>query len=126
MHRTGSDNPEPVGRRLARFATLLGVVFCVTIAVVVVQRFNDETLAFIIGGLFVAALIAVPLVAIVSLGVAYLRFRQSRPPQQYVQTPPIIMQMPPQLPYYGGGNGYHNTPPELGSPRTWEVIGGED
>lgn len=125
MRREIYEEREPLGRRLGRFAALLLIVFGVTLAVVVVQKFSTETLSFIVGGLFVAALVAVPTVALAALGIAYFRFRQARPPQQYVQTPPIIMQMPPQLPYYGGGNGYHDTY-TTGGRRDWAVIGDED
>lgn len=116
---------EPLGKRLTRFVLLLLAICGVTLAVIVAQRFSDETLAFIVGGLFIAALLAVPLAAVAALGIAYFRFRQMRPPQQYTQIPPIIMQMPPQLPYYqGGGNGYHHT--YTGGRRDWAVIGDED
>ena len=117
---------DSLGKRLGRFVTLLGVTFVVVIAVVAVQRFNDETFAFVVGALFVG----IPLLLLVIvLGVIALKIavRPRHEPPQQVTIPPIIMQMPqqpqqPQLPWYGG-NGHYDDPPIAGGRRTWDVIG---
>jgi hypothetical protein len=113
-----------LGPRLWRFVALIGVVFAVVVAVVVVQRLSDDTLALIIGLL----LAGVPLLAIIGLLIWVLARRgQRQPPPQQMTIPPIIMQIPqqpsqPALPNYG-------LPWEGTMQRTegrqWEVIGEE-
>ena len=112
-----------LGQRLGRFVALVGVVFAVVVAVVVVQRLSDDTLALIIGLL----LAGVPLLAIIGLLIFVLARRGQRQPPQQMTIPPIIMQIPQQpqqsaLPDYG-------LPWEGMSQRTgvrqWEVIGEE-
>lgn len=118
-----NDDRPGLGQRLGRFMLLLGVVFAVTMAVVVVERLSDDTLALIIGLL----LAGVPLLAIIALLVYVLARRPQRQPPQQMTIPPIIMQIPqqpqqPALPDYG-------LPWEGTSQRTamrqWEVIGEE-
>lgn len=122
MRRTIYEESESLGKRVGRFIALLLIVFGITAAVVAMQRFSTETLAFLGGGIFAVIVIALPLAAIIFLGMTYLRFRQSRPREQQQMTiPPIIMQMPaqmPQLPY--------SDAPLTTEPRRWNVIGGDE
>jgi len=114
-------------QRLTRFVTLLGIVFAITVAVVVTQRLSDDALALLVG-LLIAG---VPLLVLVSL-LLFLLLRQPprRPiqPQQQV-IPPIILQIPPTasatppaLPDYGTR---WDLPEETKGQRQWDVIGEE-
>ncbi|HOU16169.1 MAG TPA: hypothetical protein PKZ84_23950 [Anaerolineae bacterium] len=112
-----------LGQRLGRFLALVGVVFAVVTAVVVVQRLSDDTLALIIGLL----LAGVPLLAIIGLLIFVLARRGQRQPPQQMTIPPIIMQIPqqpqqPALPDYG--LPWEATMQRTGG-RQWEVIGEE-
>ena len=113
-----------VGQRLGRFVALVGVVFAVVTAVVLVQRLSDDTLALIIGLL----LAGVPLLAIIGLLIFVLTRRgQRQPPPQQMTIPPIIMQIPqqpqsPALPDYGLP---WEGPSQRTTGRQWEVIGEE-
>jgi hypothetical protein len=117
------DERPRVGQRLGRFVALVGVVFAVVAAVVVVQRLSDDTLALIIGLL----LAGVPLMAIIGLLIFVLVRRGQRQPPQQMTIPPIIMQIPqqpqsPALPDYG--LPWEGTVQRTGR-RQWEVIGEE-
>jgi len=112
-----------LGQRIGRFIALMGVVFAVTMAVVVIQRLSDDTLALIIGLL----LAGVPLLTIIGLLIFVLARRGQRQPPQQVMIPPIIMQIPqqpqpPALPDYG--LPWEGTAQRTGG-RQWEVIGEE-
>lgn len=121
------DDTPSLRQRLGRFMTLLGVVFTVVAAVVVVQRLSDDTLALIIGLLLAGA----PLSVVIGLLVYLLTRRtstQRQPSSQQMTIPPVIVQLPPQsqtptLPDHG-------VPWDDSTPRTtsrqWEVIGGEE
>jgi len=116
---------EPVGWRFGRFVVLLGVVFAVTGAVVVTQRFQPETLALITG----VIIAGIPLLAIVALfGFITLKIA-SRPrnePQQ-MTIPPIIMQLPQTPQNALTDNGYPwDIPQRQPATRSWDVIGDED
>ncbi|HNT74215.1 MAG TPA: hypothetical protein PKH77_04240 [Anaerolineae bacterium] len=118
---------ERLGPRLARFVTLLGVVFAISAAVIVSQRLSEDALALIVGLL----LAGIPLLGIIALLVFILvkvsqrEPRQHTTPQQPMMLPPIIVQMPPQtpqLPTYGDP-----TPlPQHSNGRMWDVIGEEE
>ncbi len=117
------DERPRLGQRLGRFVALVGVVFAVVAAVVVVQRLSDDTLALIIGLL----LAGVPLLAIIGLLIFVLAKRGQRQPPQQMTIPPIIMQLPqqpqqPALPDYG--LPWEGTMQRAGM-RQWEVIGEE-
>ena len=128
MHRTTihEELPTPLGKRLGRFVTLLGVVFTVGVAVVVTQRFSEETLALIVGLLIagIPLLGLVFVIGVIALKIA-IRPRNEPPPQMTI--PPIIMQIPQQQnnPWAGWNNGHEDTPMLTGGRRVWEVIGPE-
>lgn len=125
MRREIYAEREPLGNRLGRFVTLLGIVFVIAFAVVAAQRFNDETFAFVSGALFVGLPLVLLAGALVFLALKIAARPRSEPPQQ-MTIPPIIMQMPqqqPQLPWYNG-NGHDPSLPS--NARTWDVIGAED
>ena len=119
------DERPRLGQRLGRFVALVGVVFAVVTAVVVVQRLSDDALALIIGLL----LAGVPLLAIIGLLIFVLARRgQRQPPPQQMTIPPIIMQLPQQpqqaaLPDYG--LPWEGVSQRAGV-RQWEVIGNEE
>ena len=112
-----------LGQRLGRFVALVGVVFAVVVAVVVVQRLSDDTLALIIGLL----LAGVPLLAIIGLLIFVLARRSQRQPPQQMTIPPIIMQIPqqPQSPAFPDYGLPWEGPSQRTGVRQWEVIGEE-
>lgn len=117
------DERPRLGQRIGRFVALLGVVFAVTMAVVVIQRLSDDTLALIIGLL----LAGVPLLLIIGLLVSVLGRRQHQQSPQQMTIPPIVVQLPqqpqpPALPDYG--LPWEGTSQRAGG-RQWEVIGEE-
>jgi len=124
---------EPIGKRIGRFLLLMTTIAVIVGVVVITQRFSTETLAFVVGGLFAIAIIAVILLPICLLGYALLRARMERPQQQTQQTVPMVFQVQPQQPMLGQQNGYgpgYGTPPMMesmgrGAIREWEVLGGE-
>lgn len=117
---------ERLGPRLARFVTLLGVIFTITTAVIVAQRLSEDALALIVGLL----LAGIPLLGIIALLVFILVKVSQREPRQHatlqqpMMLPPIIVQMPPQtpqLPNYGESV----SSPQHSNGRMWDVIGEE-
>lgn len=115
---------DTIGRRLGRFVALVGVVFAVTGAVVITQRFSAETLALITGLL----LAGVPLLAIVGLLFLVL-IRQGRRPRnepQQMMIPPVMLTLPQQPQALPGDGGVWDFPQrERASARAWDVLGDE-
>ena len=95
-----------LGKRLARFATLIGVLFAIGAAVIVTQKLSQDALALVVG-LTCGVMAMVPTLA---LG-AFLWRRdhrqtpterlQDRPPSY--QSPPVIVVTPQALPGQQGG-----------------------
>lgn len=117
---------ERLGPRLARFVTLLGVIFAISAAVMVTQRLSEDALALIVGLL----LAGIPLLGIIALLVFILVKVSQREPRQHAASqqpmmlPPIIVQMPPQtpqLPNYGESV----SAPQHSNGRMWDVVGEE-
>jgi len=113
-----------IGARIGNALLIIAVVAVAVFVWIATRRFSDETLA-LIAGLLIAG---VPLGALALFVLALaLRKPQREPPQQQMMMPPMVIQMPqqmpqqPQLPWYhdyGGDNG------GLGSAsRAWDVIG---
>jgi drug/metabolite transporter (DMT)-like permease len=88
-------------QRLGRFVALLGIVFMVTMAVVVTQRLSNDALALLIGvGVGVAAL--VPTLALGWLVLRREMTRQQAVPQHNpALNPPVVVVTPQALPGYG-------------------------
>jgi hypothetical protein len=102
----------PLGKRLARFATLIGVVFAIMAAVIVTQKLSQDALALVIG-LTCGVMAMVPTLA---LGVFIWRRehaqihaeRLQQNQQPSYQNPPVIVVTPQALPSQQGGNRYSN------------------
>ncbi|HNT76046.1 MAG TPA: hypothetical protein PKH77_13610 [Anaerolineae bacterium] len=123
--------PDTLGKRLGRWATLLGVVFVIMLAVVVAQRLSDDTVALLLGlGCGIAVMTP-------TLGFGFLLLRRewtraatpaATPP---TGTPQIIVVAPPALPGYGAPVTYPQVPNNAWSQpantgRTFTIVGGEE
>lgn len=124
---------EPLGKRLGRFAAMLGAVAVVAVVVVVSQRLSQDSLALLVGlACGVAAMLP-------TIGLALLVWRREDARQQSMRqnapvTPPVVVVAPQALPGYG-------MPPSLPAPaqqaapwqwqpaaneRTFTIVGGEE
>lgn len=125
---TGTD---ALGKRLGRWATLLGMVFVIVLAVVVAQQLSDDTVALLLG-LGCGITVMTP-----TLGLGFLLLRRewarastpAAPPP--TSTPQIIVVAPPALPGYGAPSAYPQAmggawsqPANTG--RTFTIVGGEE
>ena len=104
----------PLGKRLARFATVIGALFAVTAGVIVTQKLSQDALALIIG-LTCGVAAMVPTLA---LGVFIWRREHTQVHTERLQdqspsyqSPPVIVVTPQALPsqhdmrYQNGGYG---------------------
>ena len=113
------------GQRIGRFLALLGIVFVVSLAVIVSQRFSTETLALIVGLL----LAGIPLLAIAAL-LGFIAAKALKRQQQSSQMmiPPIVMQIPqPHQNAFPGDGGAWDTNDLRQRPgaslRQWDTLG---
>ncbi len=124
---------EPLGKRLARFGSLLSVVVLVTGIVVVTQRLSRDALALLVG-LTCGVMAMTPTIG---LGLWMWRReekRQSSVSTNPVVTPPVIVLTPQTLPGYGGaqptlpGSAAQTTWPWQPAPneRVFTIVGGEE
>jgi hypothetical protein len=96
------EEREPLGKRLRRFVTLFGIVFTVTVAVIVTQRLSNDALALLIG-LTAGVIVMLPFVALLFL----IWRRQERQVREQYQSrsaqgnPPVVVVTPTGLPGYG-------------------------
>jgi hypothetical protein len=136
MSNEPQDVQVPLGKRLARFATLIGVVFAIMAAVIVTQKLSQDALALIVG-LTCGVMAMVPTLA---LGVFIWRrehtqihaerLQQSQQPPY--QNPPVIVVTPQALPSqqgvrypndgYGGGQAWMPARDQ----REFTIVGQED
>jgi hypothetical protein len=126
---------EPLGKRVGRFVTLLGIVFAVSGGVVVTQRLSEDALALLLG---LSCGIAAMLPTVV-LGGMWLKRELGRysatpqPPERAVMQPPVIVVTPQALPGYGQGYGQAALPASIPSQwlpepaqREFKIVGGVD
>ena len=127
------EQREPLRKRLARFVAMIGMVFAVTLAVVVTQRLSQDSLALMVGlACGVAAMLPT-----VMLGLFVWRREMTRQVSQHAvnPSPPVVVVAPQALPGYGvqqPGYNYGNSnaawqwngvqQPE----RTFTMVGGEE
>lgn len=71
-----NQQPPSVSGRIGRFFALLGIVFVVTVVVVVTQRLSDDALALLVGGIAVA-FVTVPIVGLLGF-ILFRREQQQR------------------------------------------------
>ncbi len=125
----------PLGKRLGRFVTLIGVIFAVTAAVIITQQLSRDTLALLVG-LTCGVMAMLP-----TLALGFLVWRreearhQGQTQQQHTQpyaTPPVIVVSPQTTP--GMTNGQPALPIS-GQPWSWApsqsqrsftIVGGEE
>jgi hypothetical protein len=124
------ETREPVGKRLGRFVTLLGVVFTVAVAVVVTQRLSEDSLALLIGlACGVAAMLPTMLIGIV----IWRREMQQHASRMPTATPPVVIVTPQAMPGYGmqqpalSDGGYAWPWPGAQQPtRAFTIVGDEE
>ena len=94
------ETREPLGKRLGRFVTLLGIVVTVTVAVIVTQRLSDDSLALLIG---LACGVATMLPTLLLGVVIWRREMQQKQQASRMPTaaPPVVIVTPQALPGYG-------------------------
>ena len=122
---------EPLAKRLGRFATLIGAIFAIAVAVIMTQQLSRDSLALLIG-LSCGVMAMAPTIAL-----GYLvwrrddRRRQERvePIQQQpaYPTPPVIVVSPQAL----TGPGQAGPPPSAAwnptpTRREFTIVGGSD
>ena len=131
--------PVSLGKRLGRFATLIGVIFAIAAAVIITQQLSRDSLALLVG-LTCGVMAMLP-----TLALGFLVWRrddarrqeqtQLQTQQQHAQpyaTPPVIVVSPQALP--GTMNGQRALPPSgqpwSGAPsqsqRSFTIVGGEE
>ncbi len=108
-HQANPSQPRdvqvPIGKRLARFVTLVGVVFAIMAAVLITQKLSQDALALVIG-LTCGVMAMVPTLA---LGIFIWRrehrqihAERMQDPQRSYQNPPVIVVTPQALPSQQG------------------------
>jgi len=125
-HRPG------VGTKIARFFLLMAVIIAVVGTVIVSQRLNVETMAFIAGGIVFTVVLSVPFGIMAALMAVYLRNKARHPqmqqPQQMTIPPIVVTMQPPQYqPQFG--QQYGGWPEQMQAlPRQWETttLGGTE
>jgi Na+/proline symporter len=122
---------ESLGKRLGRFIALIGVIFAITLGVVVTQRLSQDSLALMVG----LACGVMAMLPTVLLGLFVWRREVTRQASQQrapMASPPIVVVAPQALtgygmqrPMYGDDNAtwqWSGTQPE----RTFTIVGGEE
>jgi hypothetical protein len=129
---------EPLGKRIGRFMTLLGIVFAISGGIIVTQRLSKDALALLIG---LSCGIAAMLPTIL-LGWLWLKketgVRGTVEKQNLEQTtlqPPVIVVAPQALPGYAQNYGQPALSATTPSSTQWEhmpavrefkIVGGMD
>ncbi len=124
---------DPLGKRLARFVTLIGVVFAIMAAVLITQKLSQDALALVVG-LTCGVMAMVPTLA---LGAFIWRRehtqvhaeRLQRPQQPSYQNPPVIVVTPQALPSQHGvryANGGEQAWMPSRDQREFTIVGQED
>ncbi len=121
---------EPLGKRLGRFAAMLGIVFVVTLAVVVTQRLSQDSLALMVG--LACGVMAMLPTVVLGLFVWRREIARQTSPRAVNATSPVVVVAPQALPGYGvqrPGYGdqqatwqWSGAQPE----RAFTIVGGEE
>ena len=122
---------EPAGKRIGRFLALIGVVFAITLGVVVTQRLSQDSLALMVG----LACGVMAMLPTILLGLMVWRREANRQAAQYhppTSSPPVVVVTPQALPGYGMQRpmyGNDNTSWQWSGAqqeRTFTIVGGEE
>ena len=125
---------EPLRKRFGRFVAMIGLVFAVTLAVVVTQRLSQDSLALIVG-LTCGVAAMLPTILLVLFVWRREMTRQTAAQHSMSPTPPVVVVAPQALPGYGPQQpGYNYGNPNAawqwgGAPqpeRTFTMVGGEE
>ena len=116
-------NIEPLGKRIGRFVTLMGMIFAVSGGVVVTQRLSEDALALLLG-LSCGVAVMVPTVVLGGLWMKReLGQKGSRQRamdnQQTMGQPQIVVVAPQSLPGYGQNYG-QSAPTAM--PAQWQPV----
>jgi len=109
------------GARLRLFASIVGVAFTVTLAVVVGQRLSDQAMAVLAGtACGVGASIPTSILIIWAMR-RQQRAQQPQAPPLPNAYPPVVVVQPPAQASLPGPQGYLNLPPVR---RKFTIVGG--
>jgi hypothetical protein len=127
----------PVGKRIGRFITLMGMIFMVTTTIIVTQRLSNDALAILIG---LGAGVALMAPSVLILFMIWRR-QESRREERRLNaepaptTPSVVVVAPPAMPGYSGGYmppqypalGKESAPgwAPASSERKFTIVGGE-
>lgn len=124
------ERPEPLGRRLGRFVTLLGAIFALGAGIVITQRLSEDALALLLGLACGVAAMA-PTVGLMLLAWRREDVRRSevRSREVYPGSPPVVIVTPQALPGYGQQRAA--VPEAWGwnaptAERQFTIVGGEE
>lgn len=129
------EREEPLGKRIGRFVTMMGMVLSVSGVVVVTQRLSDDALALLLG---LSCGVAAMLPTVVLGGLWMKRElgqrgaeRQVVGQAQAMGQPQVIVVTPQALPGYG--HGYGQAAPVIpaqwqpvAAARDFKIVGGAD
>lgn len=122
---------ESTGKRLGRFLALIGVVFAITLGVVVTQRLSQDSLALMVG----LACGVMAMLPTVLLGLMVWRREANRQVSQQhtpMMSPPVVVVAPQALPGYGvqrptyGNDNMSWQWSGAQQERTFTIVGGEE
>ena len=96
---------SPIGKRVGRFVTLMGIVSVITMTVIVTQRLSDDALAILVG---LGAGVAVMSPSVLILFMVWRRQELRRDERRLSaepahSTPQVVVVAPPAMPGYSGG-----------------------
>jgi hypothetical protein len=129
---------EPLGKRIGRFVTLMGIVFAISGGIIVTQRLSEDTLALLIGlSCGIAAMLPTILIGWLWLKKeAGMRDTvEKKNLEQTVLQPPVIVVAPQALPGYMQSYGQpalSATTPQsthwehVPAAREFKIVGGMD
>ena len=124
------ERPEPLSRRLGRFALLIGAIFALSAGVVITQRLSEDALALLLG-LTCGVAAMTPTLGLMLLAWRHTEQRRQRTsaPGPYSNAPPVIVVTPQALPGYGqhrAADPEHWGWAANGTERQFTIVGGEE
>jgi len=125
------EEREPLGARIKRFFSLIGIVFAITVGIIVTQRLSNDALALLIG-LTAGVVVMVPLVALL----IYILRRQEINRREEIRSssrnqPQVVVVAPPAMQGYGSNQmalwnqARQNNWQMSRAEREFTIVGGE-